>query len=187
MSWKDMGGPARRIGDGISRAVDAVGDREDYERAAADLAAMPAGGILGAVIRSLLENQHPDGLDGDDIQAILTRCYRDAAGWLPLERVDAHVLIAVLASALGIHEPGVTYEDVTAPADAAEDEWTSAPVGGATVVAPESAVKPPSTAEYAWHAPLLLADLLRAGGQRLNPYLDAAFAEIVRAETMEMP
>src|SRR2546422_952004 len=45
----------------------------------------------------------------------------------------------------------------------------------------------PTAAGYAWHAPLLIADLLAAGQRPLGGYLDAAFTEIARAETMEMP
>jgi hypothetical protein len=37
------------------------------------------------------------------------------------------------------------------------------------------------------HAPLLIADLLAARGAGPSSYLEAAFAEIARAETMEMP
>ena len=191
MPWQELGGPARMIGRAISRSVAAAGDRDraEYEIVAADLAALPAdqaGGVLGAVARALLEDQHPDGLDGDDIQAVLARCYRDAVSWLPPERVDAHVLLAVLASALGIHEAGVTYEDITAPASTEADEWTSTPVGG-TAQREALAVTAPTAAQYAWHAPLLLADLLAAGRRSLSFYLDAAFADIARAETMEMP
>jgi hypothetical protein len=34
--------------------------------------------LLGWVVRSLLEQRHPDGLDGEDLRAVLTRC---AAAW----------------------------------------------------------------------------------------------------------
>jgi hypothetical protein len=34
---------------------------------------------------------------------------------------------------------------------------------------------------------LLIADLLAVSGRPLSRYLDAAFAEIYRAETIEMP
>jgi len=42
-------------------------------------------------------------------------------------------------------------------------------------------------AEMARTAPLLVADLLRRRGRSLSAYLDAALAEIARAETVEMP
>ena len=95
-----------------------------------DRPAEQAGLVLAAVLRSLLEEQHPDGLDSDDIQAILTRCYRGAAGWLPLDRVEPNVMIAVLASSLGIHEPGVTYVEITAPPQGRAEDWVGDPTGG---------------------------------------------------------
>ncbi|GAA5200148.1 hypothetical protein GCM10023322_77390 [Rugosimonospora acidiphila] len=197
-SWRELGGPARGIGTAIGRAVAAAGDRdrEVYEAEAAELVALPpeyAGLVLGALVRMLLEEQHPDGLDSDDIQAVLARCYRGAAGWLPVDRLDAATLVAALASALGIHEPGVTYREVMGPpaGTRAGDDWPGDDRagghvygGGATETVP---VRVPTAAEYAWHAPLLIADLLTAGGRRLDRYLDVAFTEIARAETMELP
>jgi hypothetical protein len=208
VAWRDLGEPARGIGSAIARAVDAAADRDPdaYQQTVDALGALPGGSpgeLLGAVLRSLLEEQHPDGLDGDDIREVLTGCYRTAAGWLPPDRLDAHVLLAALASALGVHEPGVTYEEIVAPpgADAAR-EWLD-PVGGRVIGAgsggagsggagtagapgPEG-VRVPTAAQYAGHAPLLIADLLGGVRRRLNSHLDAAFAEILRAETMEQP
>jgi hypothetical protein len=159
-------------------AVDAAraGDRDAYEAAAVDLAALPSeqtGPVLTAVIRALLEQGHPDGLDGDDIQAVITGCHRAVAAWLPPDRVDTLTMVVVLASALGIHEPGLTYHDAAHPDAAAAPDDGTAPTGV------------PTPAECSWHAPLLVADLL--GGHRLDRYLDAAFTEIARAETMEVP
>jgi hypothetical protein len=198
-SWKQLRGPARGIGVAIARAVAAAGDRDrdDYDAATEELAvSLPeySGQVLGALVRTLLEEQHPDGLDSDDIQLVLGRCYRVSAQWLPLDRLDVTTLVAVLASALGIHEPGVTYEDVTGPPPGAGDDWAGDPTGGhvygGTGGQPADRLVPsrvPTAAGYAWHAPLLIADLLAASGRRLDGYLDAAFAEIARAETMEMP
>lgn len=187
-AWKELGGPARIIGTAIDRAVAAAGthDRDAYGSAVADLVALPAeqaGHVLGALVRLLLEDQHPDGMDTDGIRLVLARCYRAAAGWLPAQRLDVHTLAAALASALGIHEPGVTYEDITAPPTAGrdgDDDWSSP--GEADTPSPV-----PTAAAYLWHAPLLIADLLAAGGRPLGRYLDTAFTEIARAETMESP
>jgi len=198
VAWRELGGPARTIGTAISRAVDAAEQRDvpGYEAAFAELTAVPAeqaGLVLAAVLRSLLEEQHPDGLDSDDIQAVLARCYRGAAGWLPLDRVEPNVLIAVLASSLGIHEPGVTYEEVTAPPKGPAEDWVGDPTGGyvhggaASAPAGPPASTVPTAAQYAWHAPLLIADLLAAGRRPLGRYLDSAFTEIARVETVEMP
>jgi hypothetical protein len=196
-SWRDLPGPARAIGGAISRAVDAARDkdRDAYVSAAADVAALnaeQAGGVLGALVRSLLEEQHPDGLDGDDIRAVLSGCYRGAIAWLPGESVQVHPLIAVLSSALGIHEPGVTYQEITGPPSATDTgDWAGDPevssIGGAPTVDEALTVRPPTATEYAWHAPLLIADLLDAGRRPLGRYLDVAFTEIARTETMEMP
>lgn len=184
-SWRDLPGPARTIGAAVTRAVAAAasGDRAEYESAAIELLSAPSeptGIVLAAVTRTLLEDQHPDGLDSDDISQVLARCYGGAAGWLP--DVDVSVLLAVLASALGIHEPGVTYDEVGAPlprSGSGSDGWRD----------PTDEIPPraPTSAEYAWHAPLLISDLMAAGRTRLAPTLDAAFAEIAQAESMEMP
>ena len=45
----------------------------------------------------------------------------------------------------------------------------------------------PEPAEVAVHGPLLVADLLAAGGRQLDGYLAAAFAEIARGELVEPP
>jgi hypothetical protein len=174
-SWTDMPGLARAIGGAITRAVDAARtvDPQAYQDAAAEVTALPAdqtGVVLGGVVRALLEDQHPDGLDRDDISLVLSRCYQGAVAWLPVESVQVHPLLAVLASALGVHEPGVTYAEIAGPP---ADE--------------PLAVRPPTAAEYAWHAPLLVADLIAATGRPLGRYLDAVFTDIARAETMEFP
>ena len=185
VSWQDAPGPARGIGTAIARAVDAAtglegGDFDDYEPAALELMSQPlqpVGVVLSAIVRTLLEEKHPDGLDSDDISQVLGGCYRAATRWMPADRLDPSVLIAVLASALGIHEPGVTYDEIGAPPRADGDEWAD----------PSDEVPPraPTPAEYAWTAPVLIADLL--GGRRLNRYLDNAFSEIYTSESMEMP
>jgi hypothetical protein len=56
--------------------------------------------VLGWVVRALLEERHPDGLDGEDLRAVLTGC---AAAW-PSE-VDPSVLLVVLTGALGLSDP----------------------------------------------------------------------------------
>nr|WP_204343314.1 hypothetical protein [Micromonospora terminaliae] len=72
-----------------------------------------AGLVLGGVVRLLLEESHPDGLDGDDVRQVLERCVRSNAAWRA--DVDPHVLLVLLASALGVYDPG----DDDAPPDAA--------------------------------------------------------------------
>lgn len=142
--------------------------------------------VLGAVVRMLLEDQHPGGLDGDDIRQVLSGCWADSAAWLPAAAVSPVVLIAVLSSALGIHEPGVTHPELMPPEVAAAAEWVDPDVGGAHGTS-GAGDPPPTAAEYAWHGPLLIASLLGTGGGRLDRYLDAAFAVIASSETMEQP
>lgn len=151
--------PARSIARAVTATVGAAraADAETFADEAAALAGLDreqVGLVLGAVVRSLLEELHPDGLDGDDVRAVLEHCVRSAIGWLP--GVDGGVLVVVLTGALGVHEPDS--EPVVVPAS-----------------------------QLAVHAPLLVADLLTATGRPLHGYLDTAFAEILRAETMEMP
>lgn len=107
--------------------------------------------VLGWAIRSLLEELHPDGMDGEDLRAVLTGCATAAGAWE--SAVDPSVLLVVLVGALGMSDP---------------DEQPPLP-----------------PAAVARNATLLLAHLL--GERPLARYLDAAFAELQRAETIEMP
>jgi hypothetical protein len=159
MPWHRMPAPARAIAAASTDAVEAArsADPVRYELAVERLAVLErerVSLILGAVVRSLLEDLHPAGLSGDDVQDALDRCARSAAAWFPA--VDVSVLVVLLTGALGVHQP---------------DEEPRAVSG----------------LDVARHAPLLVADLLAGSGRRLDGYLDAAFAEIARAETMELP
>jgi hypothetical protein len=58
--------------------------------------------VLGTVVRLLLEQAHPDGLAGDDVRRVISHCVRAAAVWEPT--VDPHLLLVLLAGALGIHD-----------------------------------------------------------------------------------
>jgi hypothetical protein len=49
----------------------------------------------------LLEEQHPDGVDGDDLRAVLDGCSAWALPWLP--ETDPEVLLVIVAGALGVH------------------------------------------------------------------------------------
>jgi hypothetical protein len=60
-------------------------------------------------------------------------------------------------------------------------------VTGALGLHPAPEERPISALEMSSHAPLLVDALLAGSGRRLDAYLDAAFAEIARAETVEMP
>lgn len=124
--------------------------------------------VLSAVVRDLLERQHPEGLAGEDIVEVLDRCVRDAL-WLP--GIDARTLVVVLLGALGISETAFaddTSEQSQDPLDAAVPD-------------------PPSEADLRRHALLMAASLCSATGERPIRAVEAAISEIRRAETQEMP
>lgn len=105
-AWRHLPPPAREIAAATTDAVAAARERasEAYDVAVARLAAAERSGlVLGAVVRLLLEETHPDGLDGDDVRQVLEGCVRDAAQWRP--DVDPHVVLVLLAGALGVYDP----------------------------------------------------------------------------------
>jgi hypothetical protein len=140
----------RAIVEPVTAAVAAAGDAPAFDEAVGQLSTVDpqrVSTVLGWAVRLLLEESHPDGMDGEDVRAVLIGC---VAG--PSE-VDPAVLLVVLTGALGLSDP---------------DEQPALP-----------------PADVARHAVLLLAHLLQ--GRPPGPYLDAAFAELERAETIEMP
>jgi hypothetical protein len=91
-------------------------DRARYEAAAERLAALDphqTGLVLGETVRLLLEHLHPDGLDADDLRAVLERVVRGAVPWLPT--VDPDVFVVLLTGALGVHPDA---EEVAPPGPA---------------------------------------------------------------------
>lgn len=168
MSWspRELPEPARSIALAVTASVAAAAatDAESFAAATATLAALDpeqVGLVQGAVVRSLLEDLHPDGLAGEDVQEALTACVRSAIGWVP--ELEPHALVVVLTGALGVH-----------PAPDSDLD-------------PDDRPPKVTPADLARHAPLLIAELLAAGGRRLPPYLAAAFLDIRRAELQEMP
>ncbi|MFG1606080.1 hypothetical protein [Actinoplanes sp. NPDC049265] len=117
-NWRHLPAPARPIAAATVEAVTAVRARDAaaLDQASAELGALDAaqtGLILGTTVRLLLERAHPDGVDGDDVRAVLERCARTSMTWLP--GVDPHVLLILLAGALGVLD-----EDDTAARPPAE-------------------------------------------------------------------
>ncbi|MFC4019709.1 hypothetical protein ACFOW4_17430 [Micromonospora sp. GCM10011542] len=105
-AWRHLPASARGIAGAATDAVQAAQgrDSEAFEAATARLVAADGSGlVLGAVVRLLLEETHPDGLDGDDVRKVLERCVRAAAQWRP--DVDPHVVLVLLAGALGVYDP----------------------------------------------------------------------------------
>ena len=106
-NWRHLPPPARPIATAATAAVSAA-QRQDataLNAAVGDLAALdPArcGLVMGSVVRLLLEEANPDGLDGNAVRDVLERCVRGAADWQP--EVDPHVVLLLLAGALGVAE-----------------------------------------------------------------------------------
>ncbi|MEV4343470.1 hypothetical protein AB0J83_03170 [Actinoplanes sp. NPDC049596] len=109
-NWRHLPAPARPIAVAATEAVAAarVHDADALTPAVNDLAALDHGLMLGTATRLLLEEAHPDGLDGDAVRDVLERTVRSAATWQP--DVDPHVILLLLAGALGVLE-----EDETPP------------------------------------------------------------------------
>jgi hypothetical protein len=151
--FSDLPAAPRAIAVAISEAV-AAAQAHDAAALADAVGALDAldpeqvGIVLGGTVRALLEYTHPDGLDSDDVQALVDRCVQDAAGWLP--SFDGDVVVALVAGALGVHG----------------DE---------------------ALRGTARHGAVLAANLLAAAGRPLAGFLTAVFAEIQRAETIELP
>lgn len=150
-----VAGLRRAVSEAVEAALSRDADRLALAAGRLDIQDQQRLALVQAwVLRSLLEQLHPDGLSGADAQDVLRRCLLSAADWYP--QADPSVLVLVLTGALGLADP---------------DE-ASAAVGPAAL---------------SHGAALLTADLLGAAGSPLSGYLDAAFAELERAETIELP
>ncbi|WP_433614473.1 hypothetical protein ACQP2P_08560 [Dactylosporangium sp. CA-139114] len=113
-TWRHLPPAARAIAVASAEAVEAARARDEaaYSDAVERLGGLDpeqTGRVLGAVVRTLLEQRHPDGLDGDDIRAALEHAVRSAGQW---RDVDPQVMVVLLVGALGIHE---TDEDAPVP------------------------------------------------------------------------
>ncbi|GAB7189937.1 hypothetical protein NUM3379_06430 [Kineococcus sp. NUM-3379] len=167
----------RALADAVGEAVRAAqdGDTGRHGEAAARLAQAEPEHVrlvLGAVVRALVEQLHPEGIDADDVREVVTDCLRGTAGWTPTPpEVDPFVLVVLVCGALGVHPddppPGAVADDGTAGEG-------SPPLHRAA-----------DPAAVAAAATVLVAHLLRRSGRRLPPLLAAAFTEIARAETQD--
>jgi len=168
-------GLRRAIGESVEAALSQ--DAERFTEAAGRLNAQDPQRLVlvqAGVIRSLLEDLHPDGLSSADAQDVLRRCLISAASWYP--RADPGVLVLVLTGALGLAEG-------TGPAPAAAPDAEP----DADADAEPEPVPAADPAALSQGAALLIADLVTAAGAPLRGYLDAALAELERAETIELP
>lgn len=98
--------PARTMARAVDAAVAAAGagEADAFTEASGQLVRLDRGQLivlLGAVVRDLLEQAHPDGLDSDDAEQVLDSCLR-SAGWYP--DLDRGSLIRALTGALGVSE-----------------------------------------------------------------------------------
>ena len=105
--WRHLPASARPIAAATDAAVAAARDRDvgALTTAVGELAALDqarVGLIQGTTVRLLLEANHPDGLDGDDIRSVLEQSVRAATEWHP--EVDPHVVLILLAGSLGVHD-----------------------------------------------------------------------------------
>lgn len=99
---------ARAIAVPATDAVEAARakDVEAFGAAVEVLAAQDqerTGRVLGAVVRMLVEESHADGVDSDDVRAVLAHCVREAMTWQA--DVDPQVVLVLLAGALGVYDP----------------------------------------------------------------------------------
>ncbi|GAA2546525.1 hypothetical protein GCM10010435_14710 [Winogradskya consettensis] len=105
--WRHLPAPARPIAAALAAAVTAAKakDKQALTEAVAELSAQDqaqTGLILGTTVRLMLETRHPDGIDADDVRAVLSTTVMPALPWSP--EVDPQVLLYLLANALGVWE-----------------------------------------------------------------------------------
>ncbi|MDH6681020.1 hypothetical protein M2284_005262 [Rhodococcus sp. LBL1] len=96
---------ARQIAVATDDAIAAAraGSRERLAEVLEDMVALPFEQVTivhAGVVRALLEDLHPDGFSGEDIQGALTRVAGAAITWLP--DLDVTALAAVLTGSLGL-------------------------------------------------------------------------------------
>ncbi|HEV8220128.1 MAG TPA: hypothetical protein VGQ05_07685 [Streptosporangiaceae bacterium] len=101
-------GSARVMAETVDAVVTAAraGDPVAFGEAMTGLAALDReqlAVLLGTVMRELLERSHPDGLDSDDAQHVLSSTARRAVAWY--EPLDGAALLEALIGALGVTDP----------------------------------------------------------------------------------
>jgi hypothetical protein len=127
--------------------------------------------VLGEMLRTALEELHPDGLSGADAQDLIEHC-TEQAGWYP--ELDPQVLVVVLLGAFGAHDPD--QQPALPPATVAQH---------AAVLLVDLLAGTDETKAGETKAGETTAGETTAG--RTERLLNRALAELERAETMEMP
>jgi hypothetical protein len=115
MSSRPLPPAARALAAAITETVDAAraADAAAFAAASEHLASLDparAGLLLGGMVRSVLEERHPDGLATEDLQTAVEESVRSAVRWFPAP--DPGVLVVLLTSAFGVHDAG---EETTRP------------------------------------------------------------------------
>jgi len=110
---------ARQITTSTESALAAASDgaADAFRASVDDLAALPyeqVGAVHAGVARELLEEPHPDGLTGEDVQAVLERTVRAGLAWYPELAPDA--VVSVLTGTLGVSDPDAPQPTI-APVD----------------------------------------------------------------------
>jgi hypothetical protein len=123
--------------------------------------------VLGEMLRSAIEELHPDGLSSTDAQDLIEHCTEQAA-WYP--ELDPEVLVVVLLGAFGALDPD--QQPALPPARVAQHAALL------LVDLLAGAGQPADRAELSGRAEL---------SDRAAALLDRALAELERAETMELP
>ncbi|MEE2030589.1 hypothetical protein [Rhodococcus chondri] len=98
----------RQIATATVSALDAVRSESApaFDAAVGDLVALPyeqVTAVYAGMTRELLEELHPDGLTGEDVQAVLERSVRGGARWQSSLHPDA--VVEVLVETLGVSDP----------------------------------------------------------------------------------
>jgi hypothetical protein len=109
MSSRPLPPAARGLAAAITGAVTAARaeDPDAFAAASEHLASLDpdrAGLLLGGMVRSVLEERHPDGLSAEDLQNAVEESVRSAARWFT--ELDPGVLVVLLTSAFGVHDTG---------------------------------------------------------------------------------
>lgn len=98
----------REIAEGSVVALTAVREesRPRFDEAVEVLVALPyeqVTAVHSGMARELFEELHPDGLAGEDVQAVLESVVRRGVRWVP--SLDPDAVVAVLTGTLGVHDP----------------------------------------------------------------------------------
>jgi hypothetical protein len=72
----------------------------------------PVRDVLHTLTRELIEMAFPDGLDADDLRALLADVLRSAAAWVP--DLDPYAVVVVLTGALSVQEADAPPPDADA-------------------------------------------------------------------------